>query len=134
MDMSIIDTAGSAISSERTRMDIIAANIANMHTTHDVDGNYNPYKRKVVQFENVLDQKTGLSKGIAVNKVVDDQTEMKKIYDPGHPNADEMGYVDYPNVSIEREMVDMASSKATYEANIKAIQVFKTMFNAALEI
>lgn len=134
MDMNIIDTSGSAISSERMRMDVIAANIANMNTTHDVNGTYNPYKRKIVQFETIMDGKTGLSKGIAVNKVVDDQADLRKIYDPGHPNADEQGYVEYPNVSIEREMVDMASSKATYEANIKAIQVFKTMFNAALEI
>ncbi len=132
--MDILNTAGSALSAERLRMDVISSNIANTNTTHDVNGDYNPYKRKIVQFETILDQKTGLSKGITVNQITEDQEDLRKIYEPSNPNADESGYVEYPNISMEREMVDLVTAKTAYEANIKAIQVFKTMFNSALEI
>lgn len=134
MDLDILNTAGSALISERLRMDIIASNLANANTTHDVNGQNNPYKRKVVNFETILDQQTGLSKGVSVSSVEDDSSPLKKVFDPGHPDADELGYVEYPNVSVEREMVDMVTAKTAYEANIKTIQVFKSMFNSALEI
>lgn len=134
MDMDILNTAGSALSAERLRMDIISSNIANTNTTHDANGNYNPYRKKTVQFETILDQKTGLSSGITVNQIIEDKEDLRKVYDPSHPNSDELGYVEYPNVSVEREMVDLVTAKTAYEANIKAIQVFKTMFNSALEI
>lgn len=132
--MDILNTAGSALSAERLRMDIISSNIANTNTTYDANGNYNPYKRKFVQFETILDQKTGLSKGITVSQINEDKDDLRKVYEPNNPNADETGYVEYPNISMEREMVDLVTAKTAYEANIKAIQVFKTMFNSALEI
>ena len=134
MDMEILNTAGSALSAERLRMDIISSNIANSNTTYDVNGNYSPYKRKSVEFQTVLDQKTGLSAGVSVNQIIEDQEDLRKAYEPNNPNADESGYVEYPNVSTEREMVDLITAKTAYEANIKAIQVFKAMFNSALEI
>lgn len=134
MDMDILNTAGSALISERLRMDIIASNLANANATHDANGNNNPYKRKIVNFETILDEQTGLAKGVSVAQVNDDSSPLKKVFEPGHPDADENGYVDYPNVSVEREMVDMVTAKTAYEANIKAIQVFKSMFNSALEI
>ena len=134
MDMDILNTAGSALISERLRMDVIASNLANATTTHDSKGANNPYQRKIVQFETIYDQKTGLSKGVNVASVTEDGSPLKRVYEPGHPDADEQGYVDYPNVSVEREMVDMVTAKTAYEANIKSIQVFKSMFNSALEI
>lgn len=134
MDVDILNTAGSALISERLRMDVIASNLANANTTHDANGKNNPYTRKVVQFQELLDQRTGLSAGVTVQSVTDDTSPMTMVYDPGHPDADENGYVKYPNVSAEREMVDMVTAKAAYEANVQTIQVFKSMFNAALEI
>jgi flagellar basal-body rod protein FlgC len=134
MDMEILNTAGSALSAERLRMDVISSNIANSNTTHDVDGNYSPYKRKSVEFQTILNQKTGLTGGVSVNQIIEDQEDLRKAYEPNNPNADESGYVEYPNVSMEREMVDLVTSKTAYEANIKAIQVFKAMFNSALDI
>ncbi len=134
MDLDILNTAGSALSAERLRMDVIASNIANTNTTYDADGNYKPYRRKFVEFEAILNKQTGLSGGVSINKISEDESDLKKVYEPGNPNADENGYVEYPNVSMEREMVDLVTSKTAYEANIKAIQVFKTMFNSALEI
>lgn len=134
MDIDILNTAGSALSAERLRMDAISSNIANSHTTLDADGNYNPYKRKVVEFQTVLNQQTGLSAGVTVNQISEAPEDLRKVYEPSNANADESGYVEYPNISIETEMVDLVTAETAYKANIKAIQVFKTMFNSALEI
>ena len=134
MDLNIIDTAASALLAERTRMDIVAGNLANINTTHDAEGNYAPYRRKIVNFGSVLDQESNKINGVHVSSIEEDPSEFKMIYDPSHPNADEAGYIKMPNVAVEREMVDMISATSSYQANIKAIQVFKSMYNAALEI
>jgi len=134
MDLNIIDTAASALLAERTRMDVVAGNLANINTTHDAEGNYAPYRRKIVNFGSVLDQESNKINGVHVSSIEEDPSEFKMIYDPSHPNADEAGYIKMPNVAVEREMVDMLSAKSSYQANIKAIQVFKSMYNAALEI
>lgn len=132
MDLDLINTAASALLTERMRMNTIASNIANAHTTRDANGDSNAYRRKVVNFQTILDQKNNVS---GVQGVVEeDQSELKMIFDPGHPDANEDGYVFYPNVSTEQEMVDMLSAKSSYEANLKTIQVTKQMFNSALEI
>ena len=133
MDLDLINTAASAILSQRTKMDIIAANIANAQTTRDANGANNPYRRKTVSFQTVLDEQNQVH-GIEVQAIEEDQSELKKVFDPGHPDADEEGYVSYPNVQTEREMVDMLQTKASYEANLKTIQVAKQMFNSALDI
>jgi flagellar basal-body rod protein FlgC len=134
MDLNIIDTAASALLAERTRMDVVAGNLANINTTHDADGNYAPYKRKIVNFGSVLDAESQKVNGVHVSSIEEDPSDYKLLYDPSHPNADESGYVKMPNIGIEREMIDMISAKSSYQANIKAIQVFKSMYNAALEI
>ncbi len=130
--MDVLKISGSALVAERLRMDVIASNLANMNSTHNAQGEYEPYHRKILQFETVLDDQ--LSNGITVRGIEEDQSPLKKVFDPTHPNADEDGYINYPNVSLEREMVDMASAKAAYEANIQTIQTFKSMFNSALGI
>jgi len=134
MDLNIIDTATSALLAERTRMDIVAGNIANVNTTYDAQGNYSPYKRKVVNFEAMLDEQSKKIEGVKVNSIEEDNSNFKLLYDPSHPNADKSGYVKMPNITIEKEMVDLLSAKSSYQANIKTIQVFKSMYNAALEI
>jgi flagellar basal-body rod protein FlgC len=132
MDLDLINTAASALLTERIRMNTIASNIANAHTTRDANGDSNAYRRKVVNFQTILDNQNNVS---GVQGVIEeDQSDLKMIFDPGHPDADQDGYVFYPNVSTEQEMVDMLSAKASYEANLKTIQVTKQMFNSALEI
>jgi flagellar basal-body rod protein FlgC len=132
MDLDLINTAASALLTERIRMNTIASNIANAHTTRDANGDSNAYRRKVVNFQSILDNQNNVS---GVQGVIEeDQSDLKMIFDPGHPDADQDGYVFYPNVSTEQEMVDMLSAKASYEANLKTIQVTKQMFNSALEI
>ncbi len=134
MDLDVIDTAASALIAERLRMDTIASNLANINTTRDAQGNVNPYKRKVVNFQTVLDEQSNEVKGVTVSKISEDSSELRAVYDPGHPDADDKGYVYFPNVSSEKEMVEMISARASYEANTKAIQIYKSMFNSALEI
>lgn len=132
MDLDLINTAASALISERMRMDVIAANIANSHTTRDANGDKNPYRRQTVNFQTILDQQNQVQ-GVSA-EISEDQSDFKMVYDPGHSDADDNGYVKYPNVSTEHEMVEMLQSKATYEANLKTIQVAKQMFNSALDI
>lgn len=133
MDLDVINTAASALIAERLRMDTIASNLANINTTRGTDGSISPYRRRVVNFQAIMDEKEGV-RGVTVNKISEDQSELRAVYDPGHPDADDKGYVMYPNVSTEQEMVDMISAKAAYEANTKAIQIYKSMYNAALDI
>lgn len=140
---SSMDTSASGLTAERVRMDVISQNIANVNTTRTVQGG--PYKRKLVvfkeiqpdSFKSILDtvkaKYTG--KGVEVVQIAeDDQTPLRKVYDPGHPDADQNGYVEYPNVNIVSEMVDMISATRAYEANVTAFNASKSMFQKSLEI
>lgn len=132
MDFEAIDTSASALIAERLRMDVIASNLANINTTRDAEGNVNPYKKRVVDFQAILNEKS--VQGVVVSGISEDESPLRAVYDPGHPDADKDGYVYYPNVSVEKEMIDMISAKTAYEANTKAIQMFKSIYNASLEI
>jgi flagellar basal-body rod protein FlgC len=132
--------SASGLSAERLRMDTISSNIANVSTTRGEDGQ--PYRRKVAVFqENLnseLDKKTGKMKenmlGVKAVGIVEDQSELKRVYDPSHPDADEEGYVNMPNVNILNEMADMIAATRSYEANVTAMNSEKSMFLKALEI
>ena len=136
------------MTAERFRMDIISENIANANTTRDATGDV--YTRKVVTFAEKgtqtpfskilnerLDHYSG--RGVKVSSVKDDTwTDYKMVYDPSHPDAiksgPKAGYVEYPNVNIVTEMVDMIAASRAYEANSSVIQGSKEMFQQALEI
>ena len=134
----------SGMTAQRYGMDIISENVANANTTRTADGT--PYRRKVAYFEEkggqtafgaALNQATGnySGKGVKVTGVYEDYTtEMKKVYDPSHPDADEDGYVLMPNVDIVTEMVDMISATRSYEANVTASSASKNMAMQALNI
>jgi flagellar basal-body rod protein FlgC len=132
--------SSSGLTAERLRMDTIASNIANATTTRGEDGK--PYIRKVAVFkENLqseLDKTTGTYKksfkGVQAVGIVDDDSPLRKVYDPSHPDADGEGYVTMPNVNILNEMADMISSTRAYEANVSSINAQKSMFSKALEI
>lgn len=140
---SSMDISASGLTAERLRMDIIAQNIANVNTTRTVQGG--PYRRKLVvlkeiqpdSFESILDKVKGKysGKGVEVVQISEDvQTPLRRVYDPGHPDADQNGYVEYPNVNIVSEMVDMISATRAYEANVTAFNASKAMFQKSLEI
>jgi flagellar basal-body rod protein FlgC len=140
-----INAAGSALTAERLRMDVTAENLANAQTTRGADGQ--PYRRKEVVlqerdggFGSMLTTAMGASSGangaggVEVAGIVEDQSDFKLVYDPGHPDADAQGYVRMPNVNPVTEMVDLISASRGYEANVTAIQTAKTMFSKTLDI
>lgn len=146
---SAINIASTGLSAERLRTDVISNNIANASTTRTQDGG--PFKRSRVIFQPVADSNptfrtpylpsnldNGPGKGVKVREIVVDSSEGKLVYDPDHPDAiktgPRAGYVEYPNVNIVNEMVDLISASRAYEANTTVIEGSKDMFNSALEI
>jgi flagellar basal-body rod protein FlgC len=137
MGMSI---SSSGLTAERLRMDTIASNIANATTTRGENGQ--PYVRKIAVFqENLqkeLDKTSGTYKtsfkGVKAVGIENDDSPLRRVYDPSHPDADMEGYVTMPNVNILNEMADMIASTRAYEANVSSINAQKSMFSKALEI
>ncbi|MBN2713924.1 MAG: flagellar basal body rod protein FlgC [Planctomycetes bacterium] len=132
----MMDISASALRAERARMNVHANNLANVNTTRDADGNLNPYRRKRIYFKAGAPELTGSSQlGVEVDKIDDDMTtDFLKKYQPGHPDADENGYVSYPNVSVPMEMVDMMMASRAYEANLTAMDTGKQILRGALQI
>lgn len=130
----------SGLSAERLRMDTIASNIANVETTRGENGQ--PYRRKIAVFQENLDKTlnkdTGKYEdnmlGVKAVGIKEDESSLKRVYEPSNPDADKDGYVSMPNVNILNEMADMISATRSYEANINAIQTEKSMFSKTLEI
>ena len=130
-----INITGSALNAEKIRMDVIAQNIANAHTTKDVDGKV--YQRKVVSFQSILDTQSGTSvasQGVRIGKITADKTPGETVYNPSDPGADKNGNVEMPNVNIANEMVDLVGSSRAYEANLSVIRNAKQMATKALTI
>ena len=138
------DINSSGLTAQRYRMDIISENVANANTTRTGDGT--PYVRKVVPFKE-KDKQTPFSRvlnksmdkytgeGVKIGGVYKDtQTEMNMVYDPSHPDADENGYVTYPNVNIITEMTNLIDASRAYEANATAFNASKSMAMKGLSI
>ncbi len=142
--LSSLDIAGSALTAERLRMDIISQNIANSNTTRTESGG--PYQRQQVVFEanelsfqNVLNDKMYEFEktekgGVKVTEIVKNENDFVPVYDPSHPDADENGYVLYPNVNVAEEQIDLMAASNVYNANITAINIVKAMALKGLEI
>lgn len=138
-----IDISASGLTAQRLRLDIISQNIANVNTTRTEDGG--PYRRKAVIFEQRRAQ-VPFSKtlsnatdniaqgGVRVSRIEVDNNPFPLAYDPGHPDANEEGYVAMPNINIVEEMVNMISASRSYEANVTAMNAMKSMAAKALEI
>jgi flagellar basal-body rod protein FlgC len=136
-----INAAASGLSAERLRMDVISNNIANVNTTRTAEGG--AYRRKIVVFEprsgqtsfaQVLAQQMDNGQGVKVVGITTDNSPMRKNYDPNHPDADQEGYVEMPNINIVSEMVDMITATRAYEANVTTVNAAKSMALKALEI
>jgi flagellar basal-body rod protein FlgC len=127
-------------------MDVVAENLANAQTTRGADGQ--PYRRKEVllqeragSFGASLSAAMSSSRpsgtqggGVEVAGIAEDQTPLKRVYDPGHPDADADGYVAMPNVDTVTEMVDLIGAQRAYEANVTAMQAAKQMFTRTLDL
>jgi flagellar basal-body rod protein FlgC len=132
-----IESAASALGVERTRLDVIAGNLANAQNTSDASGQV--YRRKMVVFETQLNNAMGGAAGINAGssvtaKIVDDPSPLPKVYMPGHPKADKSGMVEMPNVDPLNEMVDMMTASRSYQANLQSIQTGRSMFEQSLKI
>ena len=129
-----MDISATGMTAQQTRFDVISQNIANVNSTRDADGNI--YKRKTVVFqEKDFTATANIGKGVKVAAIVtDDETEPRMVYDPSHPDADEEGYVTYPNVNTVTEMTNMIDATRSYEANVTAFNATKAMLQKALEL
>ena len=138
--LSSLDISASALSAQRTRMDIISQNIANQATTKTSDGT--PYRRQLVVFEEDKIFKKFLSdgskklklSGVKVAAVVKDETPFTPVYDPTNPDADENGYIYMPNVDNAKEQIDLLAATNSYSANLTAMSATKAMAQKALEL
>ncbi|MGA9468161.1 MAG: flagellar basal body rod protein FlgC [Exiguobacterium marinum] len=130
--------SASALTSQRLRMDTVSANIANAQTTRGklVDGEWQPYTRKmtVLQEAPFRKQMDAVNGGVQVSQIIEDDAPFKLAYNPNHPDADERGYVQMPNVDLLKEMVDLMGATRSYEANIAAMNASKAMLVKAMEI
>ena len=136
------DISASGMTAQRLRSDIISQNLANVNSTSSQDGG--AYRRKTVvfseknatAFSDVLLSTAGtVGSGVKVTKIVEDyETPMSKVYDPAHPDADEDGYVTYPNVNVVTEMTNLIDASRSYEANVTAFNASKSMALKGLEI
>ena len=124
-----IDAAGSALSAERLRLDVTAENLANAQTAG--------YRRKEVALQPMpgsFGAALNRARGVQVAGIVEDQTPLRRILDPGHPQADADGYVEMPNVDSVTEMVELIAASRAYEANVTAMQTAKTLFTRTLDL
>jgi len=142
------NVATSGMSAQRTRINIVSANIANAQTTHTQNGG--PYKKQNVVFEELLGSKVNSQnslnsndngqlavsnlKGVGVKEIVDSKSKPVLKYEPNHPDANKDGYVAYPNINPVIEMVDLVEAMRSYEANLASFQTQKTMDTKTLDI
>ena len=135
--------SASGMTAQRFRTDIIAENIANVNTTSTANGT--PYRRKIVTFTEKdvtpfsqyysASKNMAVGNGVKVSKVTEDyETEFTMEYDPSNPDADENGYVSYPNVNTVTEMTNLIDATRSYEANATAFDASKSMAQAGLQI
>lgn len=140
--MTALDISASSLTAERTNMNIISMNLANVKTTRTVGGG--PYRRKTTimaaipvddsfskQMRSALDREL---RGVRVMHVTQDARPLKLVYEPGHPDANAEGYVAYPDINVVEEMANLMTAQRGYEAGVTTVETLKAMYNKALEI
>ena len=140
--MTALDISASALTADRTRMNTIAMNLANVKTTRTPQGG--PYQRRtVVQVSTDVDDPFSVHmrsaldrelKGVRVMAISVDKRPLKQEYEPGHPDANADGYVSYPDINVVEEMAHMMTTQRNFEANVTTVEALKGMYNKALEI
>jgi flagellar basal-body rod protein FlgC len=138
--LDILKVCASGLKAQRTRMEVIATNLANVHTTRTEEGG--PFRKKEAVFTAAdVSESKGFGRmlsekldGVVVDGVQESGKPFEKVFDPGHPDADKEGYVMFPNVNLMEEMADMVAATRAYEANINAVNTTKEMYLKTLEI
>lgn len=149
--LSTINIVGSGLTAQQLRLDIVSENITNSNTTR-TEGGEGPYRRKIVVFQaesgkdtfrmamaraaqglapNVGYERAG---GVRVTQIAEDPSDFKLVYDPAHPDANEAGYVEMPNVDMVKEMTDAMAATQAYSANVTAFNALKAVIAKGLEI
>lgn len=143
------DIASSGMSAQRTRINIVSANIANAETTHTTEGG--PYKKQNVVFEEILLNEQNKTKdstetsneqsnyqrplsGVGIKEIIEAKNQPIMKYEPEHPDANEEGYVAYPNINPVIEMTDLIEAMRSYEANVSAFTTQKSIDTKTLDI
>lgn len=139
---SLMSVSASGMAAQRQRAEVIVQNLANSETTRTPDGG--PYHRQDVVFQSVPEtsafssifqtEMTGGVSGVEVAGVIQDPTEGEKRYQPGHPDADQDGYVTYPNVNPAEDMVDLLGAQRGYEGNVSAMSAIKDMIQHSIDL
>ena len=129
---SSLKIAGSGLQAQSTRMRVVSENLANAQSTGATPG-ADPYQRKTVTFESELDRAVGAST-VSVGSIGRDMRPYRVEFDPGHPAADEAGYVKLPNVNMLIEMADMREANRSYEANLQIISQTREMIAMTIDL
>jgi len=140
--MTALDISASGLKAQRANLNVISMNMANIRTTKTLEGG--PYRRKSVSFEStpvyspfdtaMQNQLNRELKGVKVLGVTADERPFRQAYEPNHPDANDQGYVFYPDINVVEEMTNMMQAMRGYEANVQTIQGAKRMFQKALQI
>ncbi|MES2263442.1 MAG: flagellar basal body rod protein FlgC [Pseudomonadota bacterium] len=129
---SIFNVSGSAMSAQAQRLNVVASNLANADSATSASGE--AYRAKQVVFEAAPSQSNGAATGVKVQRVMEDPSPLKQVYDPKHPMADDKGYVSMPNVNVVDEMVNMLSASRSYQNNVETMNAAKTLLLKTLTI
>jgi flagellar basal-body rod protein FlgC len=132
--LSAISISSSALVAERARMDAISSNLANISTTHDENGQPNPYTPKFVVLQTDPSVGSHGAAGVKATAQLDRKPEPLMKYEPGNPDANKDGYVAYPNVNMMEQFTDALVAARTYEANLGVMQIAKDMEQQSLKI
>ena len=140
--MTALDIGASGLKAQRANLNVISMNMANIRTTKTIEGG--PYRRKSVSFESTpvyspfdkaMDNHLNRDlHGVKVLGVTADERPFKQVYEPHHPDANDQGYVFYPDINVVEEMTNMMQAMRGYEANVQSIQSVKRMFQKAVQI
>jgi flagellar basal-body rod protein FlgC len=140
--MTALDVASSGMTAQRTHLNVISSNMANINTTRTAEGG--PYRRKTVILESTPTRSpfdTAMReamerelKGVKVSRVATDQRPFKTVHDPGHPDADAEGNVRLPDINVVEEMALMINAMRSYEAGAASVETVKRMFSKAVQI
>ncbi len=133
--LNIFNVAGSAVSAQSQRLNVVASNLANVDTVAGPDGK--AYKARQVTFQTQLvgaSQTDAASAGVTVSTITEDQTPGRRVHDPKHPQADADGYITYSNVNPVEEMVNMISASRSYQNNIEVMNTAKSLLLKTLQL
>lgn len=136
----IFKISASGMKAQRTRMEVVASNLSNVHTTSTEEGG--PYRKKDVVFKaaDVSDDKSFSGvfskkiEGVKAETIQESDKPFEKVFNPNHPDADDEGYVTFPNVNLMEEMTDMMAATRAYEANVNVLNTTKDMFLKTIDL